>query len=448
MWAATAPRRRCEGLCNVQPEATSAGKPWERQHAQDYAGGGRGRRNFDCGRVGRMGAAAADGAGAGHDRGGGWCASDHQDARGQRREGEARRQRDDRRGHQGVVLRHQARLVHRRHRHAAGGRQPALHGDPHLPRAHARHRRRASPLGPAAAEHHDQRDGRSGGDRDRRSHADAQVQGRREEDRRRLRLSDRHLHAGRQGRAQAGREDFHQRRGQERGRHARGPPYQCRPRRRAADVSRQEHPMSSLILRTLTATALLAAAATTISSTWAQQPQTMRIRGTVEKVDGNTVVVKATDGASVTLTLTDKAVIVGVVKASLAEIKEGSYVGSAAMPQADGSQKALEVHIFAESQRGTGEGHRPFTVPNSTMTNGTVGATVTATDGHTLTVKYAGGEKKIVVPPDVPVVRYEIGDRSELKPGVHITALNAVKKADGSIEAPRLNVGRAGLVPQ
>ncbi len=153
--------------------------------------------------------------------------------------------------------------------------------------------------------------------------------------------------------------------------------------------------MNSLILRTLTATALLAVAATTISSTWAQQPQTMRIRGTVEKVDGNTVVVKATDGASVTLTLTDKAVIVGVVKASLAEIKEGSYVGSAAMPQADGSQKALEVHIFAESQRGTGEGHRPFTVPNSTMTNGTVGATVTATDGHSLTVKYAGGEKKI-----------------------------------------------------
>ena len=205
--------------------------------------------------------------------------------------------------------------------------------------------------------------------------------------------------------------------------------------------------MNNLILRTLTATALLAAA-TTISSTWAQQPQAMRIRGTVEKVDGNTVVVKAMDGASVTLTLTDKAVIVGVVKASLAEIKEGSYVGSAAMPQADGSQKALEVHIFAESQRGTGEGHRPFTVPNSTMTNGTVGATVVATDGHTLTVKYAGGEKKIVVPPDVPVVRYEIGDRSELKPGVHIAALNAVKKADGSIEAPRLNVGRAGLVPQ
>jgi hypothetical protein len=196
---------------------------------------------------------------------------------------------------------------------------------------------------------------------------------------------------------------------------------------------------------------ILAAAVLTvvgIAGASAQQPQTVRIRGAVEKVDGNTVVVKSADGAEVTLTLTANAQIVGVVKASLADIKPGSFVGSAAMPQADGSQKALEVHIFAESQRGTGEGHRPFTVPNSTMTNGTVGDMVKATDGGTLTVQYKGGEKKIVVGPDAPIVRYEIGDRSELKPGVHITALNAVKKADGSIEAPRLNVGRNGLVPQ
>src|SRR5882672_3160410 len=204
--------------------------------------------------------------------------------------------------------------------------------------------------------------------------------------------------------------------------------------------------MRGLRLRVFIAVAALAAVG--VSNTSAQQPQTVRIRGTVEKVDGNTVVVKATDGAEVTLTLTANAAIVGVVKASLADIKAGSFVGSAAMPQADGSQKALEVHIFAESQRGTGEGHRPFTVPNSTMTNGTVGDMVTATDGGTLTVKYKEGEKKIVVPPGVPIVRYEIGDRSEVKPGVHITALNAVKKADGSIEAPRLNVGRDGLVPQ
>lgn len=179
----------------------------------------------------------------------------------------------------------------------------------------------------------------------------------------------------------------------------------------------------------------------------AQQPQTVRIRGAVEKVDGNTVVMKTGDGTDVTLTLTPGAQIVGVAKARLTDIKPGSFVGSAAMPQPDGSQKALEVHIFAESQRGTGEGHRPYTIPNSTMTNGTVGDMVTATDGGTLTVKYKGGEKKIVVAPDVPIVRYEVGDRGEVKPGVHVTALNAVKKPDGTIEAPRLNVGRDGFVP-
>ena len=204
--------------------------------------------------------------------------------------------------------------------------------------------------------------------------------------------------------------------------------------------------MNGSKLRIIVAAAVLAAAG--LSGASAQQPQTVRIRGTIEKVDGNTVVVKAADGAQVTLTLTANAVIVGVVKASLAEIKPGSFVGSAAMPQPDGSQKALEVHIFAETQRGTGEGHRPYTIPNSTMTNGTVGDMVSATGEGTLTVKYKEGEKKIVVPPGVPIVRYEIGDRGELKPGVHITALNAVKKQDGSIEAPRLNVGRNGLVPR
>ena len=160
--------------------------------------------------------------------------------------------------------------------------------------------------------------------------------------------------------------------------------------------------MSAQILRIVVCVAVLAAIG--VSSSSAQQPQTMRVRGTIEKVDGNTVVVKSVDKSEVTLTLTAKALIVGVVKATLADIKPGSFVGSAAMPQADGSQKALEVHIFAESQRGTGEGHRPFTIPNSTMTNGTVGDMVTATDGGTLTVKYKDGEKKIVVPPGIPIV--------------------------------------------
>jgi hypothetical protein len=127
------------------------------------------------------------------------------------------------------------------------------------------------------------------------------------------------------------------------------------------------------------------AAMSVVTSVSAQQPQTVRLRGTIEKVDGNTVLAKARDGAQLTLTLADNVLVVGVVKASLADIKEGAFIGSGAMPQADGSQKALEVHIFAESQRGTGEGHRPWNgAPNSTMTNGTVGATVTGVDGPTI----------------------------------------------------------------
>jgi hypothetical protein len=199
-----------------------------------------------------------------------------------------------------------------------------------------------------------------------------------------------------------------------------------------------------MIRRMLAGAALVAAI--TASSAFAQQ--TVRVRGAIEKLDGNALSVKAADGSVVTLMLTGDATVVGVVKATLADVKEGSFVGSAAMPQPDGSQKALEVHIFPETMRGTGEGHRPFTVPNSTMTNGTVGDMVTASDGQSLTVKYKGGEKKIVVPPGVPIVRYEIADRSALKPGAHVTATSAVKKPDGTLETARINVGRDGVVPQ
>jgi hypothetical protein len=202
--------------------------------------------------------------------------------------------------------------------------------------------------------------------------------------------------------------------------------------------------MHMMTRRVLAGVALLAA----ISATAAFAQQAVRVRGTIEKVDGNTLTVKAGDGTAVTLMLTSDAAVVSVVKATLADVKEGSFVGSAAMPQPDGSQKALEVHIFPETMRGTGEGHRPFTVPNSTMTNGTVGDMVTASDGQSLTVKYKGGDKKIVVPPGVPIVRYEIGGRSDLKPGAHVTATNAVKKPDGTLETARINVGRDGLVPQ
>jgi hypothetical protein len=183
-------------------------------------------------------------------------------------------------------------------------------------------------------------------------------------------------------------------------------------------------------------------------SVWAQQPQAMRIRGTIEKLDGNTLSVKSRDGAEMQVKLTDDARVVDVVNASLSDIKEGVFVGSAAMPQADGSQKALEVHIFPESMRGTGEGHRPYTIPNSTMTNGTVGATVASVEGSTVTLKYKEGEKKIIVGPGIPIVRYEIGNKSDLKAGAAFTILSAEKKPDGTLETARVNVGRDGVVPQ
>jgi len=190
-----------------------------------------------------------------------------------------------------------------------------------------------------------------------------------------------------------------------------------------------------------------AAFATAIAVTTASA-QTQRLRGTIEKVDGNTLLIKSPDGAPLTLTLADNAVVVGVVKATVADIKEGSYIGSGAMPQPDGSQKALEVHIFAESQRGTGDGHRPWDgAPNSTMTNGAVGQAVSSVDGPVVTVKYKDGEKKIIVGPNVPIVRYEIGERSELKAGAAIGVAAATKKPDGTFGAARINVGRGGVVP-
>jgi hypothetical protein len=191
----------------------------------------------------------------------------------------------------------------------------------------------------------------------------------------------------------------------------------------------------------------VAAFATAIAVTTASA-QTQRLRGTIEKVDGNTLLIKSPDGAPLTLTLADNAVVVGVVKATVADIKEGSYIGSGAMPQPDGSQKALEVHIFAESQRGTGDGHRPWDgAPNSTMTNGAVGQAVSSVDGPVVTVKYKDGEKKIIVGPNVPIVRYEIGERSELKAGAAIGVAAATKKPDGTFGAARINVGRGGVVP-
>jgi hypothetical protein len=204
-------------------------------------------------------------------------------------------------------------------------------------------------------------------------------------------------------------------------------------------------------IRILTATAFATAIAVTTVA--AQQPQTQRVRGTIEKVDGNTLLIKTPDGAPASVTLADNAVVVGVLKATVADIKEGSYIGSGALPQPDGTQKAVEVHIFAESQRGTGDGHRgnwdgtSYGAGIGTMTNGAVGQSVSSVDGPVVTVKYKEGEKKIIVGPNVPIVRYEVGDKSELKPGAAVSIVAATKKPDGTFGAARINVGRNGVVP-
>ena len=182
------------------------------------------------------------------------------------------------------------------------------------------------------------------------------------------------------------------------------------------------------------------------ASAWAQD--TVRVRGTIERVVGNHLSVKSRVGTELKIALAEKALIVAIVKASLSDIKQGSFVGVTGMPQADGSQRAIEVHIFPESMRGTGEGHYPWDLrPGATMTNANVEHMVTGVDGHTLSVKYKDGEKKLVVPPDATIVTYVPGDKSELKPGTKVFIAAAKKLPDGSLEAPRVNYGKDGLTP-
>jgi hypothetical protein len=194
--------------------------------------------------------------------------------------------------------------------------------------------------------------------------------------------------------------------------------------------------------------AFLAAVAMTSAFAQVQTPRTVRLHGVIEKVDGNTVMAKSDKGAEITLHLADKVRVTAVTKASVSDIKDGSFIGSGAMPQPDGSQKAVEVHIFAESMRGNGEGHRPWNgAPNGTMTNGTVGSTVTGVDGPVITVKYNGGEKKIIVGPNTPVVAFQPGDLAELKPGAAFTVIAAVEQPDGTFNIGSINVGSGGAIP-
>ena len=180
---------------------------------------------------------------------------------------------------------------------------------------------------------------------------------------------------------------------------------------------------------------------------WAQEAPPVRIRGTIERIDGPIFVVKNRDGAELKLTVADKPSIASLVKASLSDIKPGSFVGVTAMPQADGSHSALEVHIFPESMRGTGEGHYPWDLrPQSTMTNANVEQVVTAVDGQTLTLKYKDGEKKIFVPANTPIVVYAPGDTSDIKVGAKVFIV-AVKQLDGTLQGRAWRVGRDGVTP-
>ncbi|MGH6683536.1 MAG: hypothetical protein ACRECA_06365 [Pseudolabrys sp.] len=207
-----------------------------------------------------------------------------------------------------------------------------------------------------------------------------------------------------------------------------------------------------MTLRIFTAAACMAALL--VSSASAQQ-KPIRIRGTIEQVDGAVLTIKSREGETLKVKMVDDAKVVAMVKASMADIKPGSFVGSTAMPQADGHWKAVEVHIFPESQRGTGEGDKSFDYrPKSTMTNGTVGgvtngsggATVSKEEGKTLTLTYKEGEKKIDVVPDTVIYTYAPGGKDELKPGAKIYITSATRQADGSLMTGRVNVAR-GITP-
>jgi hypothetical protein len=184
------------------------------------------------------------------------------------------------------------------------------------------------------------------------------------------------------------------------------------------------------------------------SASYAQKAPPVRIRGEIVKVDGDVFDIKARGGEMVKVKLVDPKRVTAMVKASLADIKVGSYIGVTAKPQADGSQKAIAIHIFMESQRGLAEGHRPWDrQPGSTMTNAAVESSVSGVDGQVIMVKYKNGEKKVIVPPNTPIVAYQPGKRDEVKSGVHVFIVAAMKQPDGSLTTGAISYGRNGVVP-
>jgi hypothetical protein len=198
---------------------------------------------------------------------------------------------------------------------------------------------------------------------------------------------------------------------------------------------------------------VIAAGALLLSTTFGfAQDKLVRIRGTIEKIDGQNLQVKSRDGKDINVRVAEKARYTAMVKASLSDLTPDTYIGVTAMPQADGSQKAIAIHIFQPAQRGTGEGFRPWDLqPGSTMTNAAIATTVAGTDGQVVTVRYKEkdkvDEKKIIVTPQTVIVRYAPGEQSELKPGTWVFLNNAKQLPNGTVEAPTVSYGRDGLVP-
>lgn len=181
----------------------------------------------------------------------------------------------------------------------------------------------------------------------------------------------------------------------------------------------------------------------------AQAPgaQPYRLRGTVEKIEGSMMMVKTYAGNTVPVKLADNYTVMGVAKASAADIDPSKYIGTTTVGERDGAMVALEVHIFPEAMRGAGEGHRDWDLrPNSKMTNAAVANVVSMGKDRVMTVKYKDGEKKVLVNDSTAVVSFVPGERSALKPGASVF-VNGEKQADGSVTAARVNVGLGGQVP-
>jgi Domain of unknown function (DUF5666) len=198
------------------------------------------------------------------------------------------------------------------------------------------------------------------------------------------------------------------------------------------------------MLRTLGASAVALLFAASFAA--AQAPQMVRVRATLENVSAPMLTAKSRDGAEMKIKLADNAPVNEVVPMSLADIKDNSYIAVTAMPQPDGTQKAVAILIFPEAMRGVGEGFRPWDLdPNSTMTNATVAEQVKSTDGQTITVKYKDGDKKVLVTPATIIVTYKKAAASDLKAGQKIFVAAAKKLDDGTLEAPNVAYGDVGV---